>query len=78
MILDDKKEKRDFLCLFTRSTPVLKKKVETAHLVLMRMTPAGRISPLTLRGYLLLMMMLVLYHVLGLAGLFGARIEELS
>jgi hypothetical protein len=37
----------------------------------MRMTPAVRISLLALRGYLVLMMLLLLYHVLGLAGLLG-------
>ena len=31
----------------------------------MRMTPAVRISLLALRGYLVLMMLLLLYHVLG-------------
>ena len=46
-------------------------KVQTDHLGPMRMTPAVRMSLLALRGYLLLMMLLVLYHVLDLAGLFG-------
>jgi hypothetical protein len=36
----------------------------------MAMTPSVRISLLSLRAYLVLMMVLVLYHVLDLAGLF--------
>jgi len=45
-------------------------KVDTTHLGPMRMTPAVRISLLALRGYVVLMMLLVLYHVLDLAGFF--------
>ena len=37
----------------------------------MRITPAMRVSLVALRGYLILMMLLVLYHALDLAGLFG-------
>jgi hypothetical protein len=36
----------------------------------MAMTPSVRISLFALRGYLILMGVLVLYHVLDLAGLF--------
>jgi hypothetical protein len=54
-----------------RLTTVAEQKEETAHLGPMRMTPAVRISLLALRGYLMLMMLLLLYHVLGLAGLLG-------
>lgn len=50
---------------------VQEQKLETAHSGLMRITPAVRISLLILRGYLVLMMLLVLYHVLDLAGVFG-------
>jgi hypothetical protein len=46
-------------------------KVDTENLGPMKMTPAVRISLLTLRAYLGLMMLLVLYHVLDLAGLFA-------
>jgi hypothetical protein len=46
-------------------------KVDTANLGPMRMTPAVRLSLMSLRAYLLIMMGLVIYHVLGLAGLFG-------
>jgi hypothetical protein len=35
------------------------------------MTASVRISLLSLRAYLVLMMLLVFYHVLDLAGLFG-------
>lgn len=47
---------------------VKEQKIETAHLGPMRMTPLVRLSLLALRGYLALMMLLVLYHVLQLAG----------
>jgi len=50
---------------------VQEQKVETKHLGPMRMTPAVRVSLLALRGYLVLMMLLVLYHVLDLAGVLG-------
>jgi hypothetical protein len=45
-------------------------KLHTKHLGPMRMTGAVKWSLLALRAYLLLMMGLVLYHVLTLAGLF--------
>jgi hypothetical protein len=38
---------------------------------LMPMSPGVRFCLLALRGYLLLMMLLVLYHMLDLAGLFA-------
>jgi hypothetical protein len=46
-------------------------KVDTENLGPMAMTMSVRISLLSLRAYLVLMMILVFYHVLGLAGLFG-------
>ena len=46
-------------------------KVDTAALGPMPMTKSVRISLLSLRAYLILMMLLVLYHVLDLARLFG-------
>jgi hypothetical protein len=48
-------------------------KVETSGLGLMRMTRSVRISLISLRAYLIVMMLLLLYHVLGLAGLFASR-----
>ena len=50
---------------------VPEEKVDTENLGPMTMTPSVRISLLSLRAYLVLMMILVFYHVLGLAGLFG-------
>lgn len=50
-------------------------KVDTANLGPMRMTPAVRLSLMSLRAYLLIMMGLVLYHILGLAGLFGKHVH---
>ena len=50
---------------------VREEKVDTGNLGPMAMTASVRISLLSLRAYLVLMMLLVLYHVLDLAGLFG-------
>ena len=47
------------------------KKVDTAGLGTMPMTPSVRIALLSLRAYLVLMMLLVLYHALDLAKVFG-------
>ena len=46
-------------------------KIDTANLGPMPMTASVKYSLFALRGYLVLMMLLVLYHVLDLAGLFG-------
>jgi hypothetical protein len=46
-------------------------KVDTENLGPMAMTTSVRVSLLSLRAYLVLMMLLVLYHVLDLAGLFS-------
>ena len=48
------------------------RKVDTEGLGPMRMTRSVKLSLRSLRAYLVLMMLLVLYHVLGMAGLFGA------
>ena len=45
-------------------------KVDTTHLGRMPMTATVKISLMALRAYLLLMIALVFYHVLDLAGLF--------
>ena len=50
---------------------VREQKVDTANLGPMAMTTSVRISLLSLRAYLVLMMLLVLYHVLDLSGLFA-------
>ena len=50
---------------------VREEKVDTESLGPMAMTWSVRISLLSLRAYLVLMMLLVFYHVLDLAGLFG-------
>ena len=46
-------------------------KVDTSALGLMPMTASVKFSLMALRGYLVLMMVLVLYHVMDLAGAFG-------
>ena len=50
---------------------VPEQKVDIENLGPMKMTPSVRISLLSLRAYLVLMMLLVFYHVFDLAGLFG-------
>ena len=70
MVLNNTMDERDFLVIHPLDD-VQEQKVETQHLGPMRMTLAVRISLLVLRGYLVLMMLLVLYHVLDLAGAFA-------
>ena len=70
MVLEKVLDQRDYLVIHPLDD-VQEQKVDTKHLGLMRMTPAVRVSLLALRGYLVLMMLLVLYHVLSLAGVFG-------
>jgi hypothetical protein len=70
MILENTIDEREFLVIHPLDD-VVEQKVETKHLGPMRMTPVVRVSLLALRGYLVLMMLLLLYHVLGLAGLLG-------
>jgi len=50
---------------------VPEEKVNTENLGPMTMTASVRISLLSLRAYLVLMMILVFYHVFDLAGWFG-------
>jgi hypothetical protein len=50
---------------------VPEEKVDTSNLGRMPMTTSVKISLISLRAYLVLMIGLVFYHVLGLAGLFG-------
>lgn len=49
---------------------VAEQKVDTAHLGPMHLTPAVRYSLLALRAYMLLMMVMLCYYVLHLAGAF--------
>lgn len=46
-------------------------KVDTSQLGPMPMTRSVKLSLMALRGYLLLMVVLVFYHVMDLAGVFG-------
>ncbi|MFI5117328.1 MAG: hypothetical protein ACHP8B_11605 [Terriglobales bacterium] len=50
---------------------VPEEKVDTETLGPMPMTISVKLSLLALRSYLVIMVLLVLYHVLDLAGLFG-------
>jgi len=69
MILDNTVNERDCLVIHPLDD-VQEQKIETRNLGPMRMTPPVRIALLALRGYLVLMMLLVLYHVLDLEGVF--------
>jgi hypothetical protein len=53
----------------------LEEKVRSDHLPPLAMTLSVRVSLFTLRGYLLLMMLLLLYHVIDLAGLIAHHIK---
>jgi hypothetical protein len=70
MVIENTVEDREFLVIHPLDD-VQEEKVETRHLGPIRMTPAVRLSLLALRAYLMAMMLLVLYHVLDLAGVFG-------
>ena len=48
-------------------------KVDTESLGPMAMTTSVRISLMSLRAYLILMMLMVFYRVMAMAGLFGHR-----
>ncbi len=50
-------------------------KLDTSRLDPMRLTRSVRFSLLTLRGYLILMAMLVTYHALDLAGVLGRHVR---
>ena len=49
---------------------VLEAKVDTSVLGRMAMTTSVKLSLMALRGYLVLMILLVFYHVIDLAGVF--------
>jgi hypothetical protein len=70
MVTENAKEERNFLVIHPLDD-VQEEKVETKDLGPIRMTPAVRLSLLALRGYLMAMMLLVLYRALDLAGVFG-------
>lgn len=50
-------------------------KVDTSVLGPMPMNISVKLSLMALRGYLILMMLLVLYHVMDLAGAFGGHVR---
>ena len=50
---------------------VEEQKVDTSALGPMPMTTSVKVSLMALRGYLILMVLLVFYHVIDLAGAFG-------
>jgi hypothetical protein len=54
---------------------VEEKKLDTKDLGPMRMTPTVRIALCALRGYLIVMILLVFYHVLDLAGVAGQNLR---
>jgi hypothetical protein len=70
MVIENAMEEREFLVIHPLDD-VLEEKVAIKHLGPIRMTPVMRLSLLALRGYPMAMILLVLYHVLDLAGVFG-------
>jgi hypothetical protein len=52
---------------------VPEEKVDTANLGPMPMTPTVKYSLMALRAYMVLMVLLVAYHCVDLAGVFGAH-----
>jgi len=50
-------------------------KVDIAALGPMPMTASVRLALMSLRAYLVLMMLMVFYHVLDLSGLFGKKVH---
>jgi len=72
MIIENTMDEREFIVIHPLDD-VHEQKIETENLGPMRITPAVRISLLLLRGYLVLMTLLVLYHVLDLAGVFAKQ-----
>ncbi|HXJ42373.1 MAG TPA: hypothetical protein VNH18_24040 [Bryobacteraceae bacterium] len=68
MVLDKAMDEQEFLVIHPLDD-VQEKKLDTRDLGPMRMTPTVRIALWALRGYLIVMMVLVFYHVLELAGI---------
>ena len=68
--IDKLDEQREFLVVHPLDD-LPEQKLDTANLGPMLMTRSVRFPLLALRGYLVLMMLLVFYHVLGIAGVFG-------
>lgn len=54
---------------------VPEQKVNSAGLGAMPMTTSVKLSLMALRGYLILMMLLVLYHFMDLAGALGSHVH---
>jgi hypothetical protein len=50
-------------------------KIDTSALGTMPLTASVKLSLMTLRGYLILMMLLVAYHVMDMAGVFGPHVR---
>jgi hypothetical protein len=74
MLIEKVTDEREFLVIHPLDD-VLEQKLDTSHLGPMRMTPAARLSLMALRAYLVLMMLLVAYHALDLAGVFGKAVK---
>ena len=65
------RRKEDLFLVIHPLDDLPEQKVDTAHLGPMPMTRSVRFSLMRLRAYLVLIMLLVLYHVVDLAGVFG-------
>lgn len=70
-VVELNRRKEDLFLVIHPLDDLPEQKVDTAHLGPMPMTRSVRCSLMALRAYLVLMMLLVLYHVVDLAGVFG-------
>jgi hypothetical protein len=70
-VVELERRKEDWFLVIHPLDDLPEQKVDTAHLGPMLMTRSVRFSLMALRTYLVLMMLLVLYHVVDLAGVFG-------
>jgi len=70
-VVELNRRKEDLFLVIHPLDDLPEQKVDTAHLGPMPMTRNVRFSLMALRAYLVLMMLLVLYHVVDLAGVFG-------
>jgi hypothetical protein len=62
-------ESKDHFVVVHPLDDVLEQKIDIGSLGPMPMTKSVRVSLLSLRAYLVLMILLVAYHVMGLAGI---------
>jgi len=70
MLIEKVADKSEFLVIHPIDD-IQEQKVETQNVGPMRLTPAVKLSLFALRGYLVLMMLLVVYRILDMTALSG-------